>query len=109
MVFFSQIFCFPNENFAENGQLRKGQSLPPGYLDISFGIQTQMSDSIYGIFKFNINKLINLQAVLSYTGNDLKVKSCLSKPKTSTIQELYYLKLIILQFNLKIPSSDFQF
>ena len=56
MVFFSQIFCFPKENFAENGQQRKGQSLPPGYLDISFGIQTQMSDSIYGIFKFNINK-----------------------------------------------------
>ncbi|XP_023342065.1 proteoglycan 4 [Eurytemora carolleeae] len=27
------------------------------------------------------------QAVLSYTGNDLKVKSCLSKPKTSTIQD----------------------
>ena len=56
MVFFSQIFCFPKENFAENGQQREGQSLPPGYLDISFGIQTQMSDSIYGIFKFNINK-----------------------------------------------------
>ena len=56
MVFFFSNFCFPNENFADNGQLRKGQSLPPGYLDISFGIQTQMSESIYGIFKFNIYK-----------------------------------------------------